>query len=514
MGPEHEHPPTSRLLVVDDAPPIHALFAEFFDGPAYSLAFAATAAAARDAFASCRPDVVVLDVRLPDRSGLDLFGELRALDPAVPVIIITAMNSSATAIEAMKRGAYDYLVKPLHIGQVRALIGRALQMRRLMSVPVALGEAADGGSDVLIGQSPAMQEVYKAIGRVAPKDVTVLITGETGTGKELVARAIYQHSHRAAGLFLAINCAAIPETLLESELFGHEKGAFTGADRQRVGLFEQCSGSTMFLDEVGEMPRALQSKLLRVLQEQQLYRVGGDRPIPIDVRVLAATNRDLEAAVAQGHFRADLYYRLNVFTISLPPLRERPEDLPRLVEHLLCRLAAGLGQPARQLAPDALEALTRHPWPGNVRELQSVLKQAILQSTGAVVMLESLPRALREAGGPPAGAGSGAAPDWARFVSEGITQPRPDLHARALELVERTLIPLVLRHTLGNQTAAAELLGITRGSLRYKIRALGIDVEHAARTGEDRPRPGATPRGSNGLKSAGASADLFRPEPG
>jgi two-component system nitrogen regulation response regulator GlnG len=486
-----------RLLVVDDAPQVHALFAEFFADDGHDLSFASTAREARDAFEASRPDVVALDVRLPDRSGLDLFLELRALDATVPVLFITADSSSATAIEATKRGAHDYLLKPLDAGRVRALVGRALQMRRLMAVPVALGEASGeaGDADVLTGRSPAMQEVYKAIGRAAPQDVTVLIRGETGTGKELVARVIYQHSRRASGPFLAINCAAIPEGLLESELFGHEKGAFTGADRQRAGKFEQCAGGTLFLDEIGEMPPPLQSKILRVLQERQLQRVGGRETLAADVRVLAATNRDLERAVADGQFRADLYYRLNVFSVTLPALRERPEDLPVLVEYLLRRLARELGQSPRRLAPEALAALARHPWPGNVRELQSVLKQALLQAAGPVVMADDLPRAVREAGsipsGPPAGA-SGMI-DLAQFVAGRLRDGRPDLYAGALGLLERTLIPLVLRHTLGNQTAAAELLGITRGSLRFKVRALGIDVGHASRTGEAAP-PGEVSR--------------------
>jgi two-component system nitrogen regulation response regulator GlnG len=353
---------------------------------------------------------------------------------------------------------------------------------------------------VLIGQSAVMQNVYKAIGRVASKNVTVLIRGETGTGKELVARAIYQHSQRASSPFMAINCAAIPETLLESELFGHEKGAFSGADRLRVGKFEQCSGGTLFLDEIGEMPPALQSKILRVLQEQQLQRVGGNETLPIDVRIIAATNRDLEKAVAQGQFRPDLYYRLNVFSIELPPLRERPEDLLPLIQHLVRRVARELLQPVNQIAPEVMTALTRHRWQGNVRELQSVLKQAILLTSGPVLMPEHLPAHVRD-GAPVSWTCERA--QWEAFVEGRLTARPPDLYARALELMERTLLPLVLHHTLGNQTAAAAVLGITRASLRFKIRALGIDVEEASRTGEDRPRAGngETRTTSNGAGS-------------
>lgn len=481
----------NRILVVDDAAPIHALFSEFFPGPHYALAFAESARAARPAFVEHRPHVVVLDVRLPDGSGIDVFEELRALDATVPVLFITASSSSQTAIEATKRGAFDYLVKPLDAGQLRTLIGRALEAARLAKNPSPTGTAAEGGggdADLLHGQCASMREVYKAIGRVASRNVTVLIRGETGTGKELVARVICQHSQRADRPFLAINCAAIPETLLESELFGHEKGAFTGADRLRIGKFEQCTGGTLFLDEIGEMPLALQSKILRVLQEQQVQRVGGDVALPIDVRVIAATNRDLEKAVAEGQFRADLYYRLNVYAIVLPPLRERPEDLPRLIDRLLGQLAQELSQPVCRLSADALAILSAYSWPGNVRELQSVLKQALLQAIGPIMLPEHLPKSVRTRAGPaqPATAAPQTPLDWEHFVAERLTAAEPNLYAHALERMERNLITAVLRHTLGNQTAAADVLGITRASLRHKIRALGIDVNHAARTGTNK----------------------------
>jgi two-component system nitrogen regulation response regulator GlnG len=482
-----------RLLVIDDTPRVEALFAEFFPDHPHWLFFARTAEQALAVFRQRRPDAVVLNVPLPSGRGLDLFEELRALDATVPVLVTTADNSSTVAIEAIKRGAYEYLVKPLDGGQVRELINRALVMRRLMTVPVELAQPASvagDDSDVLIGHSAQMQQVYKAIGKVALKNVPVLICGETGTGKELTARAIYQHSDRACKPFLALNCAAIPEGLLESELFGHEKGAFTGADRQRIGKFEQCSGGTLFLDEIGDMPPALQSKLLRVLQEQQVQRVGGNETILISVRVIAATNRDLEQALADGAFRPDLYYRLNVFSIHLPPLRERREDLPQLVEHLLGKLARELLQPVQRVAAEIFPILARYPWPGNVRELQSVLKQAILQATGPVLMPEHLPASVREP--------QPARPlirtcdrgQWAELVANELTAQTPELYAKALELMERTVIPLVLQHTLGNQTAAAELLGITRASLRFKIRKLGIDVDQASRIGEGRPGDG------------------------
>jgi two-component system nitrogen regulation response regulator GlnG len=295
-----------------------------------------------------------------------------------------------------------------------------------------------------------------------------------------VARAIYQHSKRASGPFLAINCAAIPETLLESELFGHEKGAFTGAERKRIGKFEQCSGGTLFLDEIGDMSPLTQTKLLRVLQEQRFERVGGNETVQTDVRVIAATNNDLEELVGAGRFRNDLYYRLNVFSIRLPPLRERPEDLPLLVEHFVRRFSRELGKDVQQIAPDALAVLARYPWPGNVRELQSVLKQALLQATGRVLVPDFLPEAVRAEPGacepPPS---PGAAPEWDRFVADRLRAGSQGLYAEGLALMERQLLTSVLRHTHGNQLQAAKILGITRGSLRTKIRALGIKIERA-----------------------------------
>jgi two-component system nitrogen regulation response regulator GlnG len=482
------------LLVVDDDPLIHALIQGTFAGPSCSVRVAATAREGLQAFRTEQPDLVLLDIQLPDRSGLELLQQLQEIDGTVPVIVITASGASDLAIQAIKLGSYDYLVKPLDLERVSSLLTRALEMRRMMSVPVALGEEPHRGpgigkrpADPLVGVCPAMQEVYKAIGRVAPHDVNVLIRGETGTGKELIARAIYQHSRRVGRTFLAINCAAIPEALLESELFGHEKGAFTGADRQHVGKFEQCNGGTLFLDEIGDMPPALQSKILRVLQEQQLQRVGGRETLTTDVRIIAATHRDLETAVAQERFRGDLYYRLNGFTIELPPLRERGGDVRVLIDHLLHRYAQELGKEAPQLAPETLARLTRYPWPGNVRELQNVVRQALLLCTGPVLMVEHLPRAIRQGVSPIVAAvmphtaeAEGAArpgrQDWDDFVAEGMKQQNPDLYARALEEMERGLITCVLKQTGGHQTRAADLLGITRGSLRNKIRALGIDL--------------------------------------
>src|SRR5580692_441540 len=317
------------LLIVDDEPSILLAFRRAFGGAAVDVITAETGAEGLEQARQRRPDVVILDIHLPDCSGLEMLRRLRELDARSLVIFITGKSTTDTAIEAMKLGAYEYLLKPLELQQLRQVVERALAISRLMHVPavvVAPAEPVDDRADAILGRCPAMQEVYKGIGRVAAQDVGVLITGESGTGKELVARALYQHSRRANAPFLAINCAAIPEHLLESELFGHEKGSFTGADRKRIGKFEQCSGGTLFLDEVGDMTPLTQSKILRLLQEQRFERLGGNETVQTDVRLVAATNMDLERAVESGRFRRDLYYRLNVYAISLPPLRDRGDD--------------------------------------------------------------------------------------------------------------------------------------------------------------------------------------------
>jgi transcriptional regulator with GAF, ATPase, and Fis domain len=333
--------------------------------------------------------------------------------------------------------------------------------------------------------------VYKGIGRVARQDVTVLILGESGTGKELVARAIYHYSDRAKGPFLTINCAAIPESLLESELFGHEKGAFTGADRKRVGKFEQCDRGTIFLDEIGDMTPATQTKILRVLQEKQFERVGGNEPIRVDVRIMAATNRNLEEMVAAGGFRSDLYYRLNVYAIKLPPLRERPGDLPLLAEHFLRRFSQELGKGLRSIAPEALELLGSYAWPGNVRELQSVLKKAILHATGPILLAEFLPDPVRKsvafsAPDPPPALRADF-PDLARYIQDRLHAGTTDLHAEMQAVTDRVLLLSVLAFTSNNLTQAARLLGISRATLRSRLATLGITMERSTSLEEEAP---------------------------
>jgi two-component system nitrogen regulation response regulator GlnG len=469
----------TKILVVDDEPAmlLAILRRAFRSSPPDML----TATSGQEGLALARehhPDVTVLDVVLPDQSGLDVFRQLREIDARSPVIFITGSTTTETAIEAMKLGAYDYLLKPPRLVQLQQTIERALEIRRLMHVPAVLSESEvpDERADAIVGRCPAMQAVYKAIGRVASQDVTVLITGESGTGKELVARAIYQHSRRANGPFLAINCAAIPEQLLESELFGHEKGAYTGAVRQRIGKFEQCSGGTLFLDEVGDMALLTQSKMLRMLQEQKFERLGGNETIQTDVRLLAATNQGLEHLITQGRFRADLYYRLSVFTIRLPPLRERGEDIPLLIHHYLRRYNRELGKNVQRVAPEALAMLERYPWPGNLRELQSVLKQALLQATGAVLVSDFLPEYLKQKCGEleRQTAYPEDRPSLREFISERLAAGSENLYKETLRRVERLLLTQVLEQTGGNQLKAARILGMSRGSLHSKLRALGL----------------------------------------
>ncbi|WP_406696981.1 sigma-54 dependent transcriptional regulator [Singulisphaera sp. Ch08] len=475
----------ATILVIDDELSILHAFRRAFDDPADTLLTACDGAEGLELVAQNRPDVVVLDLNLPDMLGLEVFQQIRQIDARIPVIFITGQGTTETAIEAMKMGAFDYLLKPLDVGRVREQVERAAEISRLMRVPAVVTDEvlAQAPADVIVGRSPAMQEVYKAIGLVAPQDLAVLILGDSGTGKELVARAVYQHSRRATGPFLAINCAAIPETLLESELFGHEKGAFTGADRKRIGKFEQCSGGTLFLDEIGDMTPLTQSKLLRVLQDGRFERVGGNETIRTDVRIIAATNRDLAQMVTAGEFRGDLYYRLGIVTINVPPLRERADDLPLLVEHFLKRFSPELGKTVVRIAPEAMELLRRHPWPGNIRELQSVLKQALLRAQGPVLVADFLPPSVR---GEEESAGAAAAPiDWEGFLDDRLRVGSQDLYAEALALMERSLVTRVLRHTGGNQVQAAKLLGITRGSLRTKIRTLGIRIDRSVWSGND-----------------------------
>jgi two-component system nitrogen regulation response regulator GlnG len=463
------------LLVIDDEESVRYSFRRVFEGEGRQVLTARTAAEGLDQVRRRRPDVVVLDIQLPDRSGLEVFTEIRAFDPKRPVIFITAHGTTETAIEAMKSGAFDYLVKPVDLDRLSQVLDRAFDAARLMHVPAVL--PAEDSGDRIVGRSTVMQETCKAVGRLAPQDVNVLILGESGTGKELIARALYHHSQRAGKPFLAINCAAIPETLLESELFGHEQGAFTGATRRRIGKFEQVNGGTLFLDEIGDMSPPLQAKMLRVLQEQRFERVGSNETVQTQVRVLAATNQDLEKLVAEGRFRKDLYYRLKVVTVRVPPLRERLDDVAELAHYFLFRFDRELGLDLRAFAPETLEILQGYAWPGNVRELQSVIKEAMLNASGHLLLPEFLPDHLRERKPAPEPAGAETGGDLAELIASAIEQGHNDVYARVIDAVERVLFARILRQTHGHQAQASELLGLNRATLRHKLRSLGMGVD-------------------------------------
>ena len=497
----------SGLLVVDDDRTIVRIFQRCFEESNIAVYAAASGAEALKVARETQLDVVVLDMVLPDQSGLSTYDEIRRICPDLPIIFITAAGSSDATIESIQRGAMDFLRKPLDMARIREVVRQALVIGDLTRAQAAIGDSGDlaatsstgkSASDALIGRCAPMQEVYKAIGRVADQNVNVLIRGESGTGKEVVARAIHRHSSRVGEKFLAVNCAAIPEALLESELFGHEKGSFTGATGQHIGKFEECDGGTLFLDEIGDMPLHMQSKVLRAIQEKEFQRVGGNSTITSDVRILAATNRDLEGMVSNGEFRADLCFRLNGYTIALPPLRERREDIAPLVAFYVDRFNAEVGKAISAVAPETMERLERYGWPGNIRELQTVLKHSMLHAIGPVLMPEFLPPELTEASSTVAAAVPSPIPaDGARaataaiaptaadppgpmddhgrafseFIAGRLREGTDSLYAECVHKMESVLLTSVLRFTHGNQSQAALLLGITRGCLRSKLRA-------------------------------------------
>lgn len=465
------------LLVIDDEASICKAFERAFTSDAISVTTAETGADGEQLFLDTKPDVVVIDLSLPDTSGLELFKRLRELDSRVPFIFITGHGTVESAIEATKLGAYDYLFKPLELDEIRTLLERAFNLSRMVRVQPVLAESDSDESssgDAIVGRCKAIKEVYIAIGRVAPQNLTVLLLGESGTGKEVVAQAIYHHSARSTGPFQAINCAAIPDALLESEIFGHEKGAFTDAHRQRIGKLEQAHGGTLFLDEVGDMSPMTQAKVLRVLQDQTFERVGGNTPIKADVRIIAATNHDLKQLVSEGLFRSDLYFRLSVVTINLPPLRDREDDLRVLAEYFLRRYSNEFGKDIRSIAPETIDLLSQYHWPGNVRELESVMKQSLLTARGNILLPDFLP---------PLGDGLGqhassSDPEFLseKFVAERLEAGTDNLYAEAIAITERQLLRQVLTFTVGNQLKAATLLGMSRVTLRSKLKSLGIEA--------------------------------------
>ena len=484
-----------KLLLIDDEVDVQYSFRRIFDSPEIELTTAASGEEGLKMIPRLKPDLVIMDVRMGGINGLETLRRLRQTDARTPVIMMTAYGTTQTAIEAMKLGAYDYLLKPFDVPKLKQIIADALKAARAMKQvvsyePLLESEDYDLG---IVGRSEQMQNVFKLIGQLSASDATALVTGESGTGKELVARAIYNHSQRSRQPFLAINCAAIPENLLESELFGHEKGAFTGASTQRIGKFEQCNKGTIFLDEIGDMTLATQTKILRVLQSGTFERVGGNQPVQVDVRVIAATNKPLEQAVAKREFREDLFYRLNVVRLEIPPLRERREDIRLLVNYFLKKFSAPPQAP-KSISADVVAALERHHWPGNVRELENVIRRALVVAKGEAILLPDLPAEVMGSG--PAGAGLAAtAPgassavtrradgssnaDIASLARALFQWARQERTLQVIPAVERELIIQALLETEGNQVQAAKLLGITRATLRKRVEKFHIKQELA-----------------------------------
>jgi two-component system nitrogen regulation response regulator GlnG len=476
----------ARVLVADDEPSIRFVLREALETAGHEVTDVDSGDAALEALSGGGPfDLAFLDIRMPGLTGLELLDRMPALGAETAVVVITAQNTLENAVEAMKRGALDYLVKPFRLAEITGLVERTLrtralerevrELRRERSAREA-GSGARGSvgrGERLVGKSPVLLEIFKTVGRVARSDVSVLVTGESGTGKELVARAIHQASPRADGPFVAVNAAAIPRELLESELFGHERGAFTGATESRPGRFREAAGGTLFLDEIGDMPVELQAKLLRVLQTSEVTSVGGRRAERVDVRILAATHRDLDVEVKAGRFREDLLYRLRVVPMHLPPLRERPEDVPVLAEHFVARTAHEIGGGPRYLADETIRHLAAYPWPGNVRELENAIKRALVLASGEVLLPDDF-RFLETPDAP-----ESAAVDLEGLVAQEVgkllaAESPTDLHPRLLERVEKPLLVAVLEHTGWNQIRAAALLGINRNTLRKRIGELGI----------------------------------------
>jgi len=461
-----------RILICDDEPNICFVLAQALRQAGFETMAVHTLADAEAALAEELADILFLDIFLPDGNGLDRLPLLRRAHPNVPIIVLTAHGTMRTALESMKRDAFDYITKPFDITKVQELARRAGALVRAthtaLPETVMPPKALDG--DEIVGNSPLMQEIYKTIGRVAGSDVTVLLQGECGTGKELVARAIHANSPRSKGPFVVVNCAAIPGTLLESELFGHVRGAFTNAVANRIGRFEQAQNGTLLLDEIGELSLDLQTKLLRVLQEKTYYALGSNEIRHTDARIIAATNRDLFRAVRDGSFREDLLYRLNVVSITLPPLRRRPEDIPALTDYFVRKYAARYQREPLTVSPSLVERFCRYSWPGNVRELENVIHRAVVMARGNVLTEEDAPL---------------VAPDtetgetierWLRqLLQQRLSENRlGNLHDDVLEQVETPLIRLVLEQTGGNKSRAAELLGINRNTLHAKMKRYGL----------------------------------------
>jgi nitrogen regulation protein NR(I) len=479
----------SKLLLIDDETDVQYSFQRIFDSPEIELTTASSGEEGLKLIPKIKPDLVLMDIRMGGMNGLETLRRIRQMDSKLLVILMTAYGTTQMAIEAMKLGAYDYLLKPFDVVKLKDIVNNALKaahdMRQIVSYqPLLESEDYELG---IVGRSEAMQQVFKMIGQVAGTDATALITGESGTGKELVARAIYHHNNRNTQPFLAVNCAAIPEQLLESELFGHERGAFTGATLQRIGKFEQCNGGTIFLDEIGDMTPATQTKILRVLQSGTFERVGGNTPLKVDVRIIAATNKPLEEAVAAREFREDLFYRLNVVRIHIPPLRYRREDVPLLVNYFLKKFARDEEAAPKSISTGVIKALEGYHWPGNVRELENIVRRALVVVKGDAILLSDLPpEIVGQAASPsaaapvsaaPAGSGDAGVTDVVALTRKLFQWARKDPKLKLIPAVERELVLQALKETSGNQVQAAKLLGITRATLRKRIEKFGIQRE-------------------------------------
>ncbi|MBU2512004.1 sigma-54 dependent transcriptional regulator [bacterium] len=468
-----------KILIVDDDDQLRKSFEKLLKEEGYLVNLAASGEAGLESLKKEIPDLVILDVKLPGMNGIDTLKAIQKIDNHLQVIIMTAFGTTDTAIEATKLGAFEYIIKPFDIPEMLSVIERALDTSRFIRTPVCLNvNTENDAAETIIGQSPSMREVYKSIGRVSSTNATVLIRGESGTGKELVARAIYQYSLRTNKPFQVINCVAIPETLLESELFGYEKGAFTGAAFRRIGKIEQAQNGTVFLDEIGDMPISIQGKILRLLQEKSIERLGGRETIPVDVRLIAATNRNLEEAIEEKSFREDIYYRLKVVTIWLPPLRERKEDIPALVEYILGRKSREMGIVNPGISNDALKSLVNHPWPGNVRELSNTLQQILIFNQGAPIGEEDIQKAIGEKlSEERLHHEKGNETLWQWVHQELTNGGQTKTFNEYVDHFCKILITETLNLTGGNRSKAAKLLGLSRPTLHSKIEKYQLSLK-------------------------------------
>lgn len=470
-----------KILVVDDEESIRWVLGKCLEKAGYLVRYADNGAKALECASSEGFSSIVLDITMPDMSGFDVLREFRSRGINPPVIIITAQNTVKNAIDAMKQGAYDYIAKPFDLDEVKITVQRAIESyENSKKLDMLRTESAEEDSlQDIVGKSQVMLNIYKMIGRVAERDITVLVVGESGTGKELVARAIHQNSMRRDGKMVAVNIAAIPKELLESELFGYEKGAFTGASLPKQGRFEEAHKGTLHLDEIGDMPPELQTKLLRILEERKFYRLGSERPTPVDVRIIASTNKNLEKEVAEGRFREDLYYRLNAITIEIPPLRRRIEDVVPLIDHFLNKYSKELGVAKRTVSDDAKELVLSYNWPGNVRELENIIKRVLVLTSDSVITKETLIEAA------PHLEGRGRreqesfdqliANELSYLIETGSGDSQGQIYDKIIKKVEKPLIEALLRITNGNKKKAAQLLGINRNTLSKKMEELGLE---------------------------------------